>query len=78
MMWSIADLRATNRFNDRGVPVRRGAAIASLVGSFTLAPITWIGGPIASARLRNAHHETGTAARTEGMRVIGATLSMRF
>jgi hypothetical protein len=86
LMWSIADLRAVNRLRERNGRTRRGAAIASLVGAFTLAPITWIAGPVASAQIREERGQLeGTAANGPGTRsavarfdAYGAGLKLRF
>lgn len=81
LMWSIADLRALNRLVDRGAPARRGAGITSLVGAVTLAPLTWIAGPIASARIRAAHADLIPASSMNAppaVSVRGASLTVRF
>ncbi len=81
LMWSIADLRATNRIASRGIHIRSGAAIASLVGALVFAPITWIAGPMASARLRHAHDDLARMpgqASTRSLDVKGAGLTLKF
>jgi hypothetical protein len=57
LMWSGSDLRATNVLRRHGYELRRGAAIASLVGAVVFAPMTWIAGPIQSSRIRDVHDE---------------------
>lgn len=81
LMWSIADLRATNRLNDRGARLRRGAAITSMIGAVTLAPLTWIAGPIASARIRATHADlvpTSSMNQSPALSVRGASLTVHF
>lgn len=81
LMWSIADLRAINRLDAAGLRVRRGAAITSVIGSLTLAPLTWIAGPIASARIRAAHADllpTSSMNPPPALSVRGASLTIRF
>jgi hypothetical protein len=66
--WAAADLKMTNRFDDNGVRIRRGAAITSTVTAslswipyvnFVATPATWVAGSIASARIREAHGQVG-------------------
>jgi hypothetical protein len=69
--WAGADLKMTNRLDESGVRIRRGAAIASMVAAslscipyvtYAAAPATWIAGSIASARIRDAHDQLGPQA----------------
>jgi hypothetical protein len=57
LMWSGSELRATNELRRRGYELRRGAAVAAVVGAVVFAPMTWIAGPIQSSRIRDLHDE---------------------
>jgi hypothetical protein len=78
LMWSISELVETNRFQARHFRVRRAAPITAVVGAFTLAPITWIAGPVASARLRDLHRDVMGFPVARGPQVWGAGLTLQF
>ena len=81
LTWSSADLRATKRLEGSGLHLRRGAAVAAVVGAVLLAPLTWIAGPIASARIREARgdlKELGFTARGAPLDVRGAGFVLKF
>lgn len=62
LMWSGSDLRATNQLRERGYRLRKGAAIASVVGAVVFPPLTWIAGSIQSSRLREAREARSVPA----------------
>jgi len=54
LMWSIAELRGAKQLRRRGVDVSKAPGIAAVVGAVLFSPVTWIAGPIQSARIREA------------------------
>lgn len=63
LIWSGSELRGAHGLRARGVKVTRAPAIVSLCGALLLSPLTWIAGPVQSARIRAAHERSTGLAR---------------
>lgn len=58
LMWAGSELRGAKELRRRGIEVEKAAGIAAVVGASIGVPvITWIAGPIQSARIRRVHDD---------------------
>jgi len=93
LTWAGADLKMTNMMRREGAPIRRGAAIASMIlASASVVPYlnlvgtpgTWIAGSMASSRIRGANDEMGVAQMTlmppmaHGIRGFSTGVTLKF
>jgi hypothetical protein len=79
LTWTGADLRGAVGMNRRGFDVPIAPGIVALVGTITFTPITWIAGPVQSARIRQAHEGIGYARSTgPSFATFGAGLGATF
>lgn len=82
LMWAGSELRGANGLRRRGVEVPRVGAIVALCGALLLSPVTWIAGPIQSARTRTAHAQAsgagGSHASSPAFTGVGMGVRARF
>jgi hypothetical protein len=82
-MWSIAELRGAKQLRSRGIGVTKAPGIAAVVGAVLFSPLTWIAGPIQSARIREIEealpgYGSSAARRRERFSSHGLGLRLAF
>lgn len=82
-MWSIAELRGAKQLRRRGIGVTKAPGITAVIGAVLFSPLTWIAGPIQSARIREVEealpsYASSTVRRRERLSSHGLGLRLAF
>jgi hypothetical protein len=80
LMWAGSELRGAKELRRRGIEVEKAAGIAAVVGASIGVPIiTWIAGPIQSARIRRVHDDILDYAQPRArLSTFGFGLNVQF